>query len=492
MNDIFIRQLAKKYFNNPTEEEILGLIKKMEDPEYQDFFYNEWLKNDYDRSVYDNELKVTWYKSVPCILNITNLIENTHSEYVFYKSTTKDVGGVYLYKDGKFYTENGTKFPNGGVWSCTATGKIFLDYPKNSQTTSTTTTTKPKFEWQEVSIIPQDVAQGNKLVKLGMKGDIVSTIQQYLIDNGFPNISKTGKPDGKFGKRTYNSVIDFQKSKGLEKVEGIVGQETWAALTKPKDTDTDTNTTNNNEIPDMNKLTVSPDYNPEFRKENHMKKLNNIIKENLIQTKENKKKTLQESKIVKTRMDFIVETNKTNLDSALLSVLFEMFYLDNQGFNGKIIQENVESVFGALGNIFGNKHNEVSERFKEIGVRHILGKLDVSSDTGLGDFLMVALSNTDIKDVPKLFSDCDYLTNKIANAIPEAYLNQLKYDEGMGSEFMEKVKSSLADVIKESDFSDKIKDRIKGIICPLVDNMQEKFGNHLSSMKSKLTSSTQA
>jgi hypothetical protein len=62
----------------------------------------------------------------------------------------------------------------------------------------------------------------------------------------------------------------------------------------------------------------------------------------------------------------------------------------------------------------------------------------------------------------------------------------------MGSEFMEKVKSSLVDVIKESDFSDKIKDRIKGIICPLVDNMQEKFGNHLSSMKSKLTSSTQA
>ena len=42
--------------------------------------------------------------------------------------------------------------------------------------------------------------------------------------------------------------------------------------------------------------------------------------------------------------------------------------------------------------------------------------------------MVTALANTDIKDVPKLFSDCNFLTKKIAESIPEAYLRKLEYD----------------------------------------------------------------
>ena len=56
----------------------------------------------------------------------------------------------------------------------------------------------------------------------------------------------------------------------------------------------------------------------------------------------------------------------------------------------------------------------------------------------------------------------------------------------MGGDFMDFVRNSLYDVIKSSDFGDKVKEKISGIVCPLVDKMSEKFGNQLDSMKSSL------
>jgi hypothetical protein len=220
--------------------------------------------------------------------------------------------------------------------------------------------------------------------------------------------------------------------------------------------------------------------------------LKGIIKENLIKTQENKNRLLQESNIVKTRLNIILEgktfKTKKQVDDVYVTILSEMIYLHKQGFNEDIIAENVDSVFGVLGNIFGTGINGVIETFKERGVNYILEKLGLSKNNFLKNFLITSLANTDIKDVPKLFSDCNFLTKKIAESIPEAYLRKLEYDKGMGNVFMDTVRNSLYDVIKNSDFADKVESRISGIVCPLVQQMTGKFSDHLSGMKSSLIS----
>jgi hypothetical protein len=220
--------------------------------------------------------------------------------------------------------------------------------------------------------------------------------------------------------------------------------------------------------------------------------LKSIIKENLIKTQENKNRLLQESNIVKTRLNIILEgktfKTKRQVNDVYVTILSEMIYLHKQGFNEDIIAENVDNVFGALGNIFGTGINGVIETFKERGVNYILEKLGISKNNFLKNFLITALSNTDIKDVPKLFSDCDFLTKKISESIPEAYLRKLEYEKGMGNIFMDTVRNSLYDVIKNSDFADKVESRISGIVCPLVQQMSGKFSDHLSGMKSSLIS----
>lgn len=65
------------------------------------------------------------------------------------------------------------------------------------------------------------------LTKLGDQNATVSNIQNILSTNGYP----TGGVDGIFGEKTRQAVIAFQSSQGLQ-ADGIVGPQTWAALSK--------------------------------------------------------------------------------------------------------------------------------------------------------------------------------------------------------------------------------------------------------------------
>ena len=65
------------------------------------------------------------------------------------------------------------------------------------------------------------------LLKIGSKGDAVRRLQQMLINLGY-SCGASGA-DGDFGQGTYNAVVSFQQSRGLQ-VDGVVGSETWNAL----------------------------------------------------------------------------------------------------------------------------------------------------------------------------------------------------------------------------------------------------------------------
>ena len=66
-------------------------------------------------------------------------------------------------------------------------------------------------------------------IKLGSKGADVKKAQQLLIAKGYS--CGTAGADGDFGAGTYNAVKKFQAANGLE-ADGIVGDNTWAALLK--------------------------------------------------------------------------------------------------------------------------------------------------------------------------------------------------------------------------------------------------------------------
>lgn len=114
-----------------------------------------------------------------------------------------------------FKHDSNNKLIQKGNWYIdTKTNELKTTPDKKSQPDNSNTT-----QWTQ-SPSESDIAQGKKMMKMGMKGDSVAKIQQEL---------KLTPVDSEFGKDTYNAVVKFQESKGL-KPDGIVGKDTYREL----------------------------------------------------------------------------------------------------------------------------------------------------------------------------------------------------------------------------------------------------------------------
>jgi hypothetical protein len=217
--------------------------------------------------------------------------------------------------------------------------------------------------------------------------------------------------------------------------------------------------------------------------------LKSIIRQKLVETKTNKKYTLVENKIVKSKFDFLLENkkikNRKDLNNFYILILSEMVNLYKKGYDSKIISENAENLFTVLNTLFNESGNSVVEVFKQKGIDWLIQNLKISADDELAQYMKDALNKTELNEVARLFSDCEFLSKKIAQSIKENYINNLS-SEVEGSDFMKTVKNSFSSVIQSSDIETRLETNINSVICPLVDQAQSKFEEMLKNMKSQL------
>ena len=83
-------------------------------------------------------------------------------------------------------------------------------------------------QYLDVQYIPRNDFSAYPTLRRGNQGNKV-VLLQYLLNRYGYNLT----PDGIFGTRSYNAVIDFQRKNGLT-VDGIVGRNTWNALLNPQ------------------------------------------------------------------------------------------------------------------------------------------------------------------------------------------------------------------------------------------------------------------
>lgn len=217
--------------------------------------------------------------------------------------------------------------------------------------------------------------------------------------------------------------------------------------------------------------------------------LKNIIRKKLVETKTNKKYTLAENKIIKSRFNFLFENrkirNRKDLNNFYILMLSEMVDLYKKGYNSNLISENAENLFTVLNTLFNESGNSVVEVFKQKGIDWLIQNLKISGDDELSQYMKDALNKTELNEVARLFSDCEFLSKKIAQSIKENYIANLS-SEDESSDFMKTVKNSFSSVIQNSDIETRLESTINGVICPLVDRAQTKFEEMLKNMKSQL------
>ena len=168
---------------------------------------------------------------------------HNYMRYDYVDKDTKTPNYWAFFSNNRFHSSLKKK---NGSWSCDGTyayiikidgGNIYSSKtnewtaPTTTTPTTTPTSTGNTTTITNTTLTADDLVKGG-LVKLGMKGDIVGKIQELLISKGHKDISRDGKVDKIFGRRTKKMVKDFQSANDL-KDDGVVGPLTWGKLSDP-------------------------------------------------------------------------------------------------------------------------------------------------------------------------------------------------------------------------------------------------------------------
>jgi hypothetical protein len=215
--------------------------------------------------------------------------------------------------------------------------------------------------------------------------------------------------------------------------------------------------------------------------------LGTLIRENLLEIKEKKNKSiLSEGKIVKGRLSIISEnvilkTNKQK-DKFFGDLLSEMVYLNSQGFNKEIINEGF---FDVITGLLGHAPEGIMEYFKEYIGKWLVKHLTPADENGwIGNMIITGIGNLDISEIPKL-TDCNFLTKWISKSAAEGTVRKLTHEKGLDGPFYDVLRNSIIDMMDKSALGSKIEEGLGGIICPLLGGVKNKMDAATDKLKEK-------
>ena len=163
-------------------------------------------------------------------------------------------------------------------------------------------------------------------------------------------------------------------------------------------------------------------------------KFKNSLKKSLNEIKENKENLMIESNIVEKRFNFIVEgkTFDTEQDQNYLieSIISEIGYLKTQGYNSQAINEGL---FSMLGGLLGGAFKSTPQVFGEYVAGWLMKTLGVPENSYIASSIQALVGNLNISDYDRMFSDCRFASNKIADSLIEGYVLQLQKQKDLSS-----------------------------------------------------------
>jgi hypothetical protein len=226
-----------------------------------------------------------------------------------------------------------------------------------------------------------------------------------------------------------------------------------------------------------------------------MDDLSKLIRENLNELTETKKKNLvEEHKIINNRFKIISEgknlKTKKGKKQLVSDLVTESIYLTEQGFTPQLINEDfidfMKSLFpkGAI--------DPVMETTKEFAVEWLFKKLNLDPKGWMGSMVSTAIGNIDIADVPKLWSDCSYVTGLLSESIVEGGLKKIQgtylstsSDPGLQGMVYDTMRNTIMEALKATDFAQQLQLKLSEIVCPLIGQLGTKVSDATELMKNK-------
>ena len=222
-----------------------------------------------------------------------------------------------------------------------------------------------------------------------------------------------------------------------------------------------------------------------------MNTITKSLRKNINEIKETKKNLIIEHSIVQSRLKFVLEQNYKSDREKSMFLLSEMIILEEQGYDLRQLNEQFD-IFGFLGSLFGGSVRALPEVIGEYLVDKVAKLLGINKQDYFYNVLRSVITTTNITDYPKLFTNCRFLTNKIADGFIEAVLTQQQakrgLDTGAGGFILNSLRNSFMKIIADQRGSviQNLEDVLSDIICGAVSKWKENIVNLGKSMVGKV------
>jgi dihydroneopterin aldolase len=203
---------------------------------------------------------------------------------------------------------------------------------------------------------------------------------------------------------------------------------------------------------------------------------------------------VEESKIINNRFKIIAEgknlktkKGKKQLASDLVN---ESIYLTEQGFSPQLINEDL---FDFVKSLFPKgAADPVMEMTKEYAVEWLFKQLNLDPKGWLGTMVSTTIGNIDIADVPKLWSDCSYVTGLLSESIVEGGIKKIQgnylstsSDPGLQGMIYDTMRNTIMEALKATDFAQQLQSKLSEVICPLIGKLGTKVSDATEAIKNK-------
>ena len=162
----------------------------------------------------------------------------------------------------------------------------------------------------------------------------------------------------------------------------------------------------------------------------------------------------------------------------------ESAYLNSQNFNSELINEGIMDM---LGNIWPDSKRGLWSTVKEYIISWVIKTLGMDPNGWIASVVEVTLSNVAIVDVPKLFTDCHFLSDTLAKSLPEAIVKKMLNKFDMDNVFSSIMRNVFVEIINDTSFVTLLKEKLANEICQNMGKLQERMKGMVGQIQDKVS-----
>ena len=206
--------------------------------------------------------------------------------------------------------------------------------------------------------------------------------------------------------------------------------------------------------------------------------LKNRLRNALLESIENKKKSLIESEIIQSRISVLINENvdytkKRNQIRLMEEVSEEISELKSNKYNLGLINE---SFFDWLSSFLGVE----TQNMKEYIVNFFIKLFGINPSSNLASSISMAIDNVPESEYGKLFTDCEYTSEVMSKAMVEAMMEQMSSGELESQEVISGMfQNSIMDTLSQDkiSISNRMKERIHDFVCEKLNKVHVNMEN---------------